>query len=281
VTLSSISKNGFGTVRRQYAQAPAKGQVARCANLQLVIGELREGPLHRELKRLYGDVFEVRVDGYVVDVVRADGELVEIQTGGFSALRPKLDALLDRHRMRIVHPVPAERRIVRVDADGEIVSSRPSPKRPGPAAIFEGLVSFPTLLSHPNLVVEVLLCREDHVRAPAPVRGRRFMRDPGERRLSSVLSRVELSCAADLGELAPSMSGEFTTRELAVAMGVPLPLAQKAAACLRALEVFEPAGMRGRAPLHRRRTAGIEGGAHERRRATGSRERRLVRAVPD
>ena len=49
-----------------------------------------------------------------LDVVRADGELVEIQTGGFSALRTKLDALLDRHRIRIVHPIPAERRIVRV-----------------------------------------------------------------------------------------------------------------------------------------------------------------------
>jgi hypothetical protein len=34
-------------------------------------------------------------------------------------------------------------------------------------------------------------------------------------------------------------------------MGAPLPLAQKAAHCLRALAVLEPAGMRGRAPLHR------------------------------
>ena len=32
-------------------------------------------------------------------------------------------------------------------------------------------------------------------------------------------------------------------------MRVPLPLAQKAAACLRALEVLEPAGRRGHAPL--------------------------------
>ena len=43
----------------------------------------------------------------------------------------------------------------------------------------------------------------------------------------------------------------FTTRELASAMGVALPLAQKAAACLRDLGVFEPAGKRGRAPLYR------------------------------
>ena len=178
----------------------------------------------------------------MIDVVRADGELVEIQTGGFSALRTKLDALLDRHRIRIVHPIPAERRIVRVDDDGEVLSTRPSPKRPGAAAIFEGLVSFPTLLSHPHLTVEVLLCREDHVRAPAPVRGRRFLRDPGQRRLVEVLERIELRGAADAAALLPDLDGPFTTRELATAMRVPLPLAQKAAACLRALEVSSRPG---------------------------------------
>jgi len=218
-----------------------------------MIGELREGPLHRELKVMLagpGDEFEVRVDGYVIDLVRADGELVEVQTGGFSPLRGKLDALLDRHRIRIVHPVPSRRRIVRVDEDGEILSERPSPKKPGAATIFEGLVSFPTLLSHPNLVIEILLCREDHIRKPAPVRGRRYLRDPGERRLTEVLERIELKGPADAAALIPAFEEPFTTKELAKAMRVPLPLAQKTAACLRALEVFEPAGMRGRAPLY-------------------------------
>jgi hypothetical protein len=220
-----------------------------------MIGELREGPLHRELKRFLaapGDAFEVRVDGYVIDLVRADGELVEVQTGGFSALRTKLDALLDQHRMRIVHPIPARRRIVRVDEHGEVLSVRPSPKRPGLATIFEGLVSFPTLLSHPHFTCEVLLCREDHVRAPAPVRGRRFTRDPGERRLIEVLERVELATPQDAGALIPDLDEPFTTRELADAMGVPLSLAQKAAHCLRALDVLADAGRRGRAPLHAR-----------------------------
>ena len=200
---------------------------------------------------------EVPVDGYVIDLVRADGELLEIQTGGFSPLRAKLDALLDRHRMRIVHPSPR--------AGGSSAWTRParcslppSPKRPGATAIFEGLVSFPTLLSHPHLTIEVLLCAEDHVRAPAPVRGRRYLRDPGERRLAEVLERIELRGAADLARLAALPDGEFTTRELATAMGAPLPLAQKAAHCLRALEVLEPAGMRGRAPLHRRDESGGE-----------------------
>ena len=137
-----------------------------------------------------------------------------------------------------------------MDEHGEVLSERPSPKKPGAATIFEGLVSFPTLLSHPNLVIEVLLCREDHVRKPAPVRGRRYLRDPGERRLTEVLERVELTGPADAAALIPSFDAPFTTRELAKAMRVPLPLAQKTAACLRALDVLEPAGMRGRAPLH-------------------------------
>jgi hypothetical protein len=186
----------------------------------------------------------------VIDVVRADGELVEIQTGGFSPVRGKLDALLDRHRMRIVHPIPVHRRIVRVDEDGEVLSSRPSPKKPTAAAIFEGLVSFPTLLSHPHLTLEVLLCREDHVRAPAPRRGRRYTRDPGERRLVEVLERIELSTPADATALLPSLDGPFTTRDLATAMRVPLPLAQKAAHCLKALGEIEAVGTRGRAPLY-------------------------------
>jgi hypothetical protein len=218
------------------------------------IGMLREGPLHAALKALLarpGDRMEVPVGGFVIDVVRADGELVEIQTGSFSPLRSKMDALLDSHRVRIVHPIPARRRIVRVDAEGTVLSTRPSPKRPGATAIFEGLVSFPTLLEHPNLAIELLLCSEDHVRAPSPVRGRRYLRDPGERRLIEVLSRIELAGPRDLAALLPALDGKFTTRELAAAMGEPLPLAQKAAACLRALELFEPAGMRGRAPLYR------------------------------
>jgi hypothetical protein len=78
------------------------------------IGVLREGPLHAAINAMLaapGDRLEVPVDRFVIDLIRADGELVEVQTGGFGPLAAKLDALLDRHRFRIVHPVAAERRI--------------------------------------------------------------------------------------------------------------------------------------------------------------------------
>lgn len=47
------------------------------------IGRLNEGPLHAALKRWCarpGDRLEAVVDGYVIDIVRAD-LLLEIQTG--------------------------------------------------------------------------------------------------------------------------------------------------------------------------------------------------------
>ena len=78
-----------------------------------------------------------------------------------------------------------------------------------------------------------------------------LLRDPGERRLTEILQRIELKSPGDAGKLIPALEEPFTTKELAKAMRIPLPLAQKAAHCLRALEVFELAGKRGNAPLPR------------------------------
>jgi hypothetical protein len=216
---------------------------------------MREGPLHAALKAFLaqpGDRVEVPVGRFVIDLVRADGELVEVQTGGFGALGQKLDALLDEHRVRIVHPVAAERRIVRVEEHGEIASVRQSPKRATAVAVFDKLVAFPSLVSHPNLTIEVLLLREDHVRATRPRTSRRRTRDPGQRRLVEVLDRIELRSASDLRRVLPTLPCEpFTTRELAGRVGCNMLLAQRIAYCLRMIGIVEPAGRRGRAPLYR------------------------------
>ncbi len=223
------------------------------------IGVLREGPLHAALKSALaqvGDRLEVPVGRYLIDIVRADGELVEVQTGGFGALARKLDALLDEHRFRIVYPVAAERRIVRVDGEGQVLSARPSPRRATALELFDRLVAFPSLLSHPHLTVEVVLVREDHVRGPAPVpsASRRRTRDPGQRRLVEILDRIELHGPGDALKLLPPLPPEpFSTRELAALLRCPVLLAQRVAYCLRLLGLLEPAGKRGPTPLHRRR----------------------------
>ena len=215
---------------------------------------MREGPLHAAVKELLaepGDRLEVPVGRFVIDLVRADGELVEVQTGGFGALGKKLDVLLDDHRVRIVHPVAAERRIVRVDEHGEVLATRLSPKRATAVEVFDKLVAFPSLLTHPHLTIEVLLLREDHIRLPQPVTTRRRTRDPGERRLVEVIDRIALRTPADVLAALPALPPEpFSTRELAVCLSCGTVLAQRTLYCLRAIGLVEPAGKRGRAPLH-------------------------------
>jgi hypothetical protein len=218
------------------------------------IGVMREGPLHAAVKAALaepGDRLEVPVGRFVIDLVRADGELVEVQTGGFGALGRKLDALLDAHRMRVVHPVAAERRIVRVDEQGEVLAVRQSPKRATAIEVFDKLVAFPSLLTHPNLTIEVLLLREDHIRRPQPVTKRGRTRDPGERRLVELLDRVVLRTSGDIVAALPPLPDEpFTTAELAVLLGCGTLLAQRTLYCLRTIGIVEPAGKRGHAPLH-------------------------------
>jgi hypothetical protein len=221
------------------------------------IGVLREGPLHAAVKALLarpGDRLEVPVGRFVIDLVRADGELVEVQTGGFSALAPKLDRLLDEYRFRVVYPVAAERRIVRVDEHGAIISVRRSPNRAGIVDVFDRLVAFPSLLTHPHLTVEVLLLREDHVRGARAAQTGRRSRDPGERRLVDVLDRVVLREPNDvLDAMPPLPSGPFSTREFAALLGCSVRLAQRAVYCLRIMGIVEPAGKRGRTPMHQKR----------------------------
>jgi len=220
------------------------------------IGVLREGPLHAAVKAMLaapGDRLEVPVGRFVIDLVRADGELVEVQTGGFGPLGAKLDALLDRHRFRLVYPVAAERRIVRLDEHGEVLSIRRSPKRGTVVDVFDKLTAFPSLLTHPNLTVEVLLLSEDHIRAGEPVTVRRRTRDPGARHLRDVLARIELHGADDIVRALPPLPAQpFSTRDLASILGCSTMLAQRTAYCLRAINIIEAAGKRGRTPLHRR-----------------------------
>lgn len=217
---------------------------------------LREGPLHAAVKAMLaapGDRLEVPVDRFVIDLIRADGELLEIQTGSFGPLRAKLDVLLDRHRFRIVHPVAAERRIVRVNEHGEVLSVRRSPKCGTVVEVFDKLIAFPSLLGHPNLTVEVLLLAEDHMRAAQPVTVRRRTRDPGARQLRELLARIELHGPDDVVRALPPLPPQpFSTRELASLLGCSTQLAQRTAYCLRAINIIEGAGSRGRTPLHRR-----------------------------
>jgi hypothetical protein len=219
-----------------------------------VIGTLNEGRLHAELKAWYvrpGDKIEQPVDGYVIDLVRGR-TLVEFQTGGFAPLRKKLERLLDAHDVRLVVPVAATRRIVRLSPEGEVLSSRRSPLRGRTEDVFARLVSLPALLAHPRFELEVLLTHELEYRRHEP--GRAYRRHGwvvAGRSLESVEASHLLASPADAAALLPTLPAVFDTAELATAASCDRRLAQQIAYCLRALGALEPCGKRNRAVLYR------------------------------
>jgi hypothetical protein len=220
-----------------------------------VIGTLNEGALHAQLKEWYRrprDRVEERVDGYVVDLVRGP-LLIEIQTGGFAPLRRKLDRLLESHRVRLIAPVALSRRIVRVSDEGEVLSSRRSPKAGRVEDVFARLVSIPALLAHERFELEVALTHEEEVRV---FRAGRAWRRRGwvvaGRSLVGVESTVRLSTLADVvALLPPGLPHSFDTAELAAAAGCDRRLAQQIAYCLRHAGALSTGEKRGRASLYR------------------------------
>jgi hypothetical protein len=157
---------------------------------------------------------------------------------------------LPEHPVLVVHPVAAERRVIRVDASGEVVSARRSPKRDTPLAVFDELVFLPDALAHEGFAVEIALTREDVVHGPPDGRRRR-RRPAGRRHLVELVERVRFSEPAELAALLPDGLAEpFTVRELAAALPSTVLRAQRAAYVLRALGLIVPAGRRARAPLY-------------------------------
>jgi hypothetical protein len=220
------------------------------------VGTLGEKPLHAALKRWYaqdGDRIEEPVDGFVIDLVR-DGLLIEIQTRGFSSMKRKLTELLDRHAVRVVHPIASEKWIVKLDEAGEVISRRKSPKRGAVVDLFEELVSFPELLAHPGLTLEVLLVREDEVRRfDANKAWRRKGWVVEERRLLEIVDRLVIDSPEALASLLPSeMPREFTTADLADAVRRDRRTAQQMAYCLRHVGVITMIGKHGNAIVYAR-----------------------------
>jgi hypothetical protein len=189
------------------------------------------------------------VDGFVVDVVR-EGELVEIQTASFSSAARKLRRLVLDHRIALVHPIAAERWLLRVDGDGAVVDRRRSPKRGRPMDLFEELVAFPELVAHPNFRLELPMIIEEEIRGPIPDGARyRYPRQWWrlDRRLLEIVETIRIDTPADLLELLPDgLPSPFTTADIVAASRRSKRLAMRSTYCLSKAGAIRPIGRSGR-----------------------------------
>lgn len=224
------------------------------------IGGLNETPLHAALKAWYAgpqDQVEVAVDGYVIDLVREDGELVEVQSANFGQMRSKLAALLPNHRVRLVYPVALEKWIVKVSEDGEILSRRKSPKAGRMEMVFKELVGIPQLLDHPNLRLDVLMVRAEEFWRAHDKGGKRGWRRGGwiihDRRLLEVVACHVFTDTTQLAALLPDgLPHPFTTADLAAHTTLPRRLAGQMVYSLREMGQIQAVGKQGNSWLYAR-----------------------------
>ncbi len=215
---------------------------------------LREGSLHAALKARYAATItdarvESAVDGSIVDVA-GPTELVEIQTASFGSASRKLERLVASHRVVLVHPIPIERWLVRVDADGAVLGRRRSPKRGLALDLFDELVHIPTLVAHPNFRIELPLIREEEIRGPIPDGARyRYPREWRrlDRRLLDVIETRRIDTPADLLRLLPfGLPEPFTTADIVAAAGRSKRLAMRTVYCLERSGAIARLPRRGR-----------------------------------
>lgn len=217
---------------------------------------MQESTLHSRLKQFYSidsGFCEVWVDGYLIDVVTGE-QLIEIQTGNFSAIKSKLEMLIDQHPIMVVFPIAAEKYILTKDIHNNLVSRRRSPKRGRVEHLFNELIYIPLLAAHPNFSLEVLLTSEEEERIDD---GRGSWRRRGisieDRQLVSIFERRKFAATSDYATLLPDFSSrEFSNVDLSQALKIPLRLATRMTYCLTKMGVLEQNGRRGRAFLYHR-----------------------------
>jgi hypothetical protein len=214
----------------------------------------REGSLHAALKARYAASIadarvESAVDGFVVDVA-GPNEVVEIQTGSFGSASRKLERLVASRRVVLVYPIPIEKWLVRVDADGRVLGRRRSPKRGLALDLFDELVHIPGLVAHPDFRIELPLTREEEIRGPIPDGARyRYPRTWRrlDRRLLDVTETRRLDTPGDLLCLLPvGLPEPFTTADIVVATGRSKRLAMRTVYCLERSGAIAPLPRRGR-----------------------------------
>lgn len=207
------------------------------------IGTLREKRLHAAVK-LYLCSDETCHERPVTDLLRAeeeapakarrmvadilrDGHVMEVQTGGFFPLKPKIAWYLTHTpcRVTVVHPIPAVKYLSWIDpADGSIISRSRSPKRGRVRDVAKELYWLSDFIGNPLLSVRILLLEVEEYRlADGWSKDKKRGSNRYERFPTALLGDVTLTTPADYAEYflppalsAPDTAGNYPTFTAAV-----------------------------------------------------------------
>ena len=211
---------------------------------------MNECSLHSEIKQAYslpGDQLEVKLGNYIVDILRGN-LVIEVQTKNFSALKRKLNVLVEKHPVRLVYPLTEKKLITYVAEDHAVVNQRKSPRKGRLTDLFHELVMIPSMIGEENFSLEVLFINEEELRCND---GKGSWRRRGvsviDRRLLKVNGRILFQNKGEYLKLLPDgLNAFFTNRELAKLANISLRSARQITYCLRKSDVIQLVERNGR-----------------------------------
>ena len=216
-----------------------------------------ETSLHRQLKQLVArddSSVEVRVGSFRIDAIDSQGRLCEVQHASLGALRAKVLKLRTEHELRIIKPLIAGKRIIRLDTKTlQPLSNRKSPKKLQRFQLFADLLRFTACFPHPNVTLEFWEVHTIEQRIEkAKHRWRRKNYQINDQFVDRVESKIVLHTAADLANLLNAtelQNKTFCTKILADCLQVERFLAQQIAYVLHRCGATELVGKSGNSRL--------------------------------
>jgi hypothetical protein len=217
----------------------------------------RESSLHSAIKEWYyheGDKLEAKVDGYVIDIKRGD-LLIEIQTANFSAIKAKLQHLLDRHKVRLVYPIAKQKWIIHRSADSkDTFGRRRSPRQGCLLDLFSELIRIPSLFHNDNLSIDVLMIEEEEMwRNDGKGSWRRKGASIEDRKLIRILETRLFEHKTDFLDVLPrDLPEPFSNRNLAQSLGTHINQSRRVTYSLKKIGVIAEVGKNGNQMLFTR-----------------------------
>lgn len=219
------------------------------------IGTYKEKKLHIILKNYFcsdSSYFEVPVNGYVADI-KCGSCITEIETNGFSGLKPKLAAYLPEYRVNLVLPLAAKKYVSWIDTEtSEISVHRPSPKKESAYDVLFEMVRILPHVSDPNLcVIGVMLEIEEYRMLDGWSRNKKRGSHRFERIPSDLLDIVEFRTNDDFRRYVPDICrDEFSVRDFAAAAKIDCRKASGIVKVLEARGIISSRGKKGRANIY-------------------------------
>ena len=223
--------------------------------LQKGIGTLSETSVHAVLKNYYGsyqDQQEQPIGRYIADIVNEDG-IIEIQTGRFKALKNKLAAFLPVARVTVVYPVIRNRQIICLDEEGNVKSSRRSPKKGRACDIFNELWGIAEFLCDPNFSLKIAIIDCEETRSPqkSKISGRRRKYTLEDRMPVRLVEEIGINSLCDWSKLLPCMNEPyFTSADAAETGNTDSKTASAALSALYKAGILERNGKKGNSYIY-------------------------------